>query len=222
MFCNETALGDQAYVLKQHQEDFNLLKATCDELILDLAQAMDDSNDDYTRQLEFMKLVRSSVFTYRFQNVSDDQKERVICKLTGRRIKPRNAVAIDIWQHAEMRPVKRRFTSAYEQAQTVLDEQGDEAYIDFVDENPDDVLQSSKRYYVARKCYKFVKAFFKVCLIDLFLCEQADRWVQQCDKDVERAIDLLDETDEPLKALIDAIRRSHQGLTEAARKIQMA
>jgi hypothetical protein len=219
-FSNETALGDHAYVLEQHRKDLNLLKATCNNSILDLAQALGDSPDDYTRQLEFMHLVRSSVATYTFESVPKTSK-RVICHLTGRRIKARNAIVLCVWQPVELRPVKRRFSSVCKKAEAVLAKRGDDAYIKFVNENTDEMLEKPKRYFIARKRLKFVKAFLNLCLVDLFVSAQTVRWVEQCDGDVDRAIEQLLQTDEPIKAFVETLRVSHKRLDQAARKVQM-
>ncbi|MBB18376.1 MAG: hypothetical protein CMP20_02765 [Rickettsiales bacterium] len=219
-FSNETALGDQAYVLEQHRKDLDLLKATCNQSILDLAQALDQSEDDYTRQLEFMHSVRSGVLTYAFEPVPKSSK-RVICKLTGRRLKTRNAVAFCVWQPNNMRPVKRRFASARKEAEAVLAKRGDVAFVEFVDKNLDQMLQEPKRYFIARKRLKFVKAFLNVCLIDLFINAQAVKWVEECGGDVEDAVEKLSQTQEPAQAFIKTLRLSHERLGETTRKIEM-
>ena len=218
-FCDERTLGNQTYVLNQFKSDFELLRATAERTILDLAQALDSKGDAYKAQHEFLVLVCSGMTSYGFEEVQTDQ-ERVICQLTGKSIRAETAVTLRVWTPLEALPIKRRFSSVYSQAKKVLASKGDSVFIKYVDDNIDGIFSHSKTYFVSRKRLKFVRAVLLLSTIDMHIDTVAVRWVDAHDRDIDRAIDALDTSQEDIVAFVEEVRAAFKLIVTQTRKIE--
>lgn len=213
-FFNRIELGMRTYALDHTKEDFELLRATCNRAILDIAQVLNNSN--YQSQYEFVTLVGHGLTSYRFETIEIDDA-RVDCQLTGKSIRKENAVGLRIWSDKRQLPIKRRFCDVFDQSKKLLESNGDEAFIEFVDENIDSIFgRNSKLYYVSKKRLKFVKALLKLSSVDLFIDSWSVLWVDAHDKDPDKAIALL--SDSVVESFVAELRSAYELIVTQTRK----
>ena len=213
------SLGTRAYASREYRKEQQLLRSTSDNAIMELAEALERSSKDYTSQKKFVGIIGKQLLSYGIERLGTGDGAPVTCQLTGKRIEPKDACVLHILRYTESPTQRKRRSSVFRQALQVLDDDGDDEFVEFVDANIDNMFHWLHSMEISHHRLRFVDALMKVRCPEIEIDAFTIELVKSYDGDIDAATAALDSHHEQLGNLVKSLRDAFELVTKNAQDV---
>lgn len=221
-FSDPSTLGIRAYASRDYYKEVQILRKESSNAMMELAEALDRSSKDRESQKRFIRIVGGSVCTYGIQPYepkTESPDETVKCELTGKRIPASEALVVHLMRNSESPTQRKRGNSMYRQALQVLDEEGADAFTEFVNANIQDMFHWFTPLVFSHRRLRFVDALLKVRCPELEIDAFAVELVESHNGDIEAATEALSSYELQIDNLIASLHKAFDVISTSAQKV---